>query len=70
MRIGYIENTIGNRYILFWFYRKDEDGVWRKIWTEEVPIGFRDQALNKIERRDGKLEKLELGCTIKNQLSG
>lgn len=51
MRIGYIENLINNRYILFWFYQY-RNGVWKKIWTEEIPVGGRDRALQMFENKN------------------
>ena len=49
MRLGYIENQIGNKYILFWFY-KYEDKTWKRIRSERCPIGFRDSLIERVKR--------------------
>lgn len=59
MRIGFIENTIGNGYIRFWFYRYDS-GVWKKIKTETVPTQFRDNLLERV-KKDACLVNLSIG---------
>ena len=56
MRIGFVENILCNRYIIFWFY-KHVNGVWVKIHEERVPIGFRDVTLERIAR-NGAVVKL------------
>ena len=59
MRIGFIENWVGEKYIHFWFY-KYECGVWKKIKSETVPVQLRDNLLDRVSK-DACLINLRVG---------
>jgi len=49
VRIGFIENIIANRYILFWFYKYDK-GVWKRVRSERTPVGHREVLIERVSR--------------------
>ena len=46
MKIGFVENTFGNR-LVFWFYRQ-ENGRWVKIRTMKISPEYRINFLKKL----------------------